>query len=198
MIRRSLPCTLALVGACSTPTAATAPEAPGEVEAASVAEAGAPTPSKGPFADVAFMLGEWRGDEDTSFGRGTGTRSTELVLTGTYMRSANRSEFPPDEKRPNGEVHEDWEIWSFDRALDALVIRQFNSEGFVNQFVQQPAPERPNVLAFETVATENSPPGLRARLVFERLGADEFLETFEIFWPGREEPTVFRNRWRRK
>jgi hypothetical protein len=41
---------------------------------------------------------------------------------------------PPQEKNPEGEVHGHSTMFSYDRARNSLVMRQFHVEGFVNQY----------------------------------------------------------------
>lgn len=59
------------------------------------------------------------------------------MLNSQFIRVQNRSEYPPQEKNPKGEVHEDEGFISYDRARQRLVLRQFHVEGFVNQYVQE-------------------------------------------------------------
>ena len=56
-------------------------------------------------------------------------------MNNTYLKIENHSEFKPTESKPEGEIHEDWGIVSFDQARGLYVYRQFNNEGYVNQYI---------------------------------------------------------------
>jgi hypothetical protein len=96
----------------------------------------------------------------------------------------NESTYPPQEKNPKGEVHQDEGFISFDRARKTLVVRQFHVEGFVNQYAQQPASTAAR-LVFESEAIENIPPGWRARETYVITGPNTFEEIFELAEPGK-------------
>lgn len=107
-------------------------------------------------------------------------RSYERVLGDRYIRGRNASTYPPQEKNPKGERHQDEGWFSFDRTRQRIVLRQFHTEGFVNQYVQDAA-----ALVFTSEAIENIPPGFRARESYTFHGPDELEEVFEIAEPGQ-------------
>jgi len=53
-------------------------------------------------------------------------------------------------------------VFSFDKARGWSVFRQFQVEGYVNQYVADADPQRGRVV-FTSEAIENIPPGYRAR-----------------------------------
>jgi len=53
-----------------------------------------------------------------------------------------RSVYPKQEKNKSGEVHTSMEFWSFDTARKLLILRQFDSLGFVSSYVQDKAASR--------------------------------------------------------
>jgi hypothetical protein len=65
------------------------------------------------------------------------------------------------------------------------VLRQFHVEGFVNQYVAEPADD-PRTLRFVSESIENIPLGFRARETYRIVGPDEFIETFEMAEPGKD------------
>jgi hypothetical protein len=143
-----------------------------------------------------FLVGSWKGDESATFGQGTGERRYRFILQDRYLISENASRFPARADRP-AEAHDDWTIFSYDTARRTYVIRQFNSEGFVNTLVMDPASEVPRKMRFVAETTENAPEGTRVVLEFEVLGEDEFVERFEVRFPGSAAPMAIGNRWRR-
>ena len=96
----------------------------------------AQTPSPDPFTRVNGLIGRWEGMAEGQPGKGTVRREYSKVLNGRFIRVQNRSEYPAQEKNPEGEIHEDEGFLSFDRRRKALMLRQFHVEGFVNQYVK--------------------------------------------------------------
>lgn len=133
--------------------------------------------------DIAPFVGTWKGTSEGQPGRGTVERTYERALGNRFVRVRNRNVYPPQEKNPKGETHEDEGFFSFDRARKLIVLRQFHVEGFVNQYVQQATPSNP--LIFVTESIENISPGWRARETYTFSGADEFEEVFELSAPGK-------------
>ena len=152
-----------------------------------------PAPAADPFEAVAFVVGRWEGTSDGQPGKGTVRREYSRVLNSRFIRVRNRSEYPPQEKNPRGEVHEDEGFLSFDRARKRLVLRQFHTEGFVNQYVQEPG----TTLVFTSEAIENIPAGWRARETYIVHGPDELEEVFELSEPGKSFELYSRTRLKR-
>ena len=93
-------------------------------------------------------------------------------------------------------IHDDWTVFSYDSARETFVLRQFNSEGFVNTFVLQDPSTLPDRMVFVLVASENAS-GARGSLTYARQRDDTFEEVFELTMPGVDSPITIRNRWRR-
>jgi hypothetical protein len=141
-------------------------------------------PAADPFARVAFLIGRWEGTAEGQPGTGTVRREYSRVLNGRFIHVRNRSEYPPQQKNPKGEIHEDEGFLSVDRARKALVLRQFHVEGFVNQYVEDSA-STPSRLVFTSEAIENIPAGWKARETYIVLGPDAFEEVFELAEAGK-------------
>jgi len=161
--------------------------------AAPIAQDGSP----GVWASFEVFVGTWEGDEQATFGRGRGERTYRFILGHQYLLSENRSAFEPQEGVPGGDAHEDWTLFSFDAARQTFIARQFNIEGFVNQFSLDDLSTLPGLMRFTLEHSENAPEGLTGSLTIEMVSADEFLERFEIRWPDNQDPMVIRNHWRR-
>jgi len=136
-----------------------------------------------PFEPIAFMIGRWEGSSEGQPGRATVRREYARTLGGRFIHVRNRSEYPVQEKNPKGEVHEDEGFFSFDRTRKRLVFRQFHTEGFVNQYVQETESTAQRV--FTTESIENIPTGWRARETYVVIGPDEFEEVFELAESGK-------------
>jgi hypothetical protein len=131
------------------------------------------------------LVGKWEGTSEGQPGSGTLTREYRLVLGDRFIEETNRSVYPPQEKNPKGEVHEHRSFFSFDNARKTVVFRQFHVEGFVNQYVLEPA-TKPGVLVFVSEAIENIPKGYRARETYTFVSENAFEEVFEIAEPGKD------------
>ena len=157
---------------------------------------GQPGPPPGDWSAFEFFIGGWTGEESATFGEGRGERTYELVLQDRYLLGRNRSVFPPHDGLPEGDDHEDWTIFSFDSGRDTYILRQFNSEGYVNTFVLDAGSSPPERLVFVLEASENAH-GTRATLTLTRTGADTFDEVFDLTLPGAADSITIRSKWTR-
>jgi hypothetical protein len=154
--------------------------------------------SADPFASIAGLVGRWTTASEGQPGNGTGEREYERVYSGRFIRGRSRATYPPQEKNPKGEVHEDWGLFSYDRGRKQFVLRQFHVEGFVNQYALDRAASNDKTLVFVTESIENIPAGWRARESYRILNNDEFVEIFELAAPGKEFEVYAENRFKRK
>ncbi|HWR35873.1 MAG TPA: hypothetical protein VN622_08410 [Clostridia bacterium] len=152
--------------------------------------------AKSPFDPVKFFVGHWQGTSQGEPGKGKGDRNYEFVFGGKFLRATNKTVYPPQEKNPKGEVHEDVGFFSFDRQRKRLVLRQFHVEGFVNEYVEQEGKDG-KTLAFETERIENIPDGWRARETYRIVSQDEFIEVFELAEPKKEFAVYSQSHWKR-
>ncbi len=134
---------------------------------------------------IKFLVGEWEGTSHGQAGQGKVTRDYAFVLEGRFLQARNKSVYPPQEKNPKGEVHQDWGLFSYDRGRQRLVLRQFHVEGFVNQYVQDTSPDARSTV-FVSEAIENIPKGWRARETYILMNENEFIERFELAEPGKD------------
>ena len=153
-------------------------------------------PQSDPLAPLSALVGQWKGTTEGKPGSGNVEREYTRILGSRFVHVRNRSTYPPQEKNPKGEVHEDAGVFSFDRARRRIVFRQFHSEGFVNQYVLDPE-SKPDRLVMTTEAIENIPVGWRARETYVLTGSDQLEEIFELAEPGKDFEVYSRNRLRR-
>lgn len=148
------------------------------------------------LAPIAPLLGRWTGTSEGQPGKGTVERDYERALGSRFIRVRNRSTYPPQEKNPKGEVHEDEGFFSFDRARKRMLFRQFHIEGFVTTYVHDPD-AKPGTLSFTTEAIENIPAGWRARETYILHDPDDLEEIFELAEQGKEFTLYSRSRLKR-
>jgi hypothetical protein len=149
------------------------------------------------LAPFEFLVGSWSGHETGVAGIGRGTRTYELILDGKYLHAKNTSRFEPQEKNPKGETHNDWQFISCDKMRGKVILREFHSEGFVNQYVLETSAS-PDTFVVVSEALENSPPGLRARLTISKVSNDKFTEQFELAFPNKDFGVLLKNEWTRQ
>jgi hypothetical protein len=147
------------------------------------------------LAQFRFFVGEWTGHETGYAGIGKGERSYELIMNGRYLFQKNVSRFEPQDKNPEGEVHEDWAFFSYDKTREKYVLREFHSEGFVNQYTLEESGD--GRFVFVSEAIENVEPGFRARVTLTATSGDSFDEVFELAHAGKDFEPILKNRWMR-
>ncbi len=140
----------------------------------------------GKLSAVQFFVGSWRGSVHGEPGSGTVEREYEFVLNERFIRERSKSVYPPQEKNPKGETHEEFGFISYDGNRGKYILRQFHLEGFVNQYVEESLTPDGKKLVFVTEAIENIPTGWRARETYQFLNDNEFTERFELAAPGQD------------
>ena len=133
-----------------------------------------------------YFVGSWKGTVKGQPGEGQVEREYRFILDGKFLQAKNKSTYPPQEKNPKGEIHEDLGLYSYDRGSKQFALRQFHSEGFVNQYRQEAAASQSGTLVFLTSGIENIPAGWRARESYRIVSPDEFIEVFELAEPGKD------------
>ena len=151
-----------------------------------------------PWQPIRGLLGSWEGDAKGEPGAGRCEREYRLTLRDKFIQVTNKTTYPPQEKNPKGEVHEDTGFISYDKAARKLVMRQFHVEGFVNHYVLDSVSADGRRVVFVTAAIENIPAGWRARETYDFVSADELVETFALAEPGKDFATYSETRFRRK
>lgn len=154
------------------------------------------SPSPDALAPVRVLIGRWRGTTEGQPGKGNVEREYTPLLGTRFVHVKNQSRYRPQNKNPKGETHEDLGVFSFDKARQRIVLRQFHGEGFVNQYVADAA-TKPGVVVFTSEAIENIAAGWRARETYHMLGPDEIEEVFELAEPGKDFETYSHTRLKR-
>ena len=131
------------------------------------------------------FIGSWQGTGHGEPGTGEYLRTYQFVLNKKFIETRNKSTYGPTAENPNGEVHEDWGYFSYDKMRRTFILRQFHIEGFVNQYKLDSISENGKNLVFVSEAIENIPPGWRARESYEILDSDRIQETFELAEPDK-------------
>ena len=110
----------------------------------------------------------------------------EFELNGTFFSQRDKSVYEPKSPEAKPETREDFGFFSFDKNLRKIVLRQFHSEGFVNEYTLDSMSTDATSLEFVTVRIENLAPGWRAKKSYRILSVDEIEETFSLAPPGKD------------
>lgn len=145
--------------------------------------AAAAAPVEDAWATAKAMAGTWVGTSKGEPGEGTIEIRIEPALGGRFLRLTTASSYRPKPGKTEGERHQDEGFFGQDKRRKTIVFRQFNSEGFVNQYVLDRS--APGELTLVTESIENIAPGWRARETY-RLAGDELHTRFELAAPGKD------------
>ena len=134
-----------------------------------------------------FFIGVWTGEGKGEPGAGKYERSYQWTLDKKFIEVHNKSVYPPSGKnKNNGEVHRDIGYISYDGINKIFKLRQFHTEGFVNQYRLDSISADKKLIVFISETIENIPPGFKARESYTLISQDEFIERFEIAEPGKD------------
>ncbi len=145
-----------------------------------------------------FFVGSWQGTGTGQPGICQVERTYEFVLNGKFLHVKNKSTFPPQDKNPQGQIHEDWGFFSHDNARQTFIYRQFHNEGFVHHSILQSLAPDGKTITFLTENIENIPAGFRGRETYKIISPDEFIEVFELAAPTQEFEVYIESHLRRK
>jgi hypothetical protein len=139
-----------------------------------------------PWASLREFDGKWEGTARGEPGKGVSSREYRFELNGRFLSARNKSVYEPKSPAEKPEVHEDLAMFSYDRALKKVVLRQFHGEGFVNEYTLDSVSSDGKLLEFVTVRIENIAPGWRAKESYRFVSPGELMETFSLAAPGKD------------
>jgi hypothetical protein len=157
-----------------------------------------PSASPDPWVPLRCFVGQWEGDSQGEPGKGKTVRTYAYILKERFIQVTSKSVYPPQEKNPKGETHEDLGFFSYDKAAKKIMLRQFHIEGFVCHYSIESMAEDGRTVVFVSTPIENFIPGWRGRETYRFLNNDELIETFALAGPGKEFATYSETHFRRK
>jgi len=132
------------------------------------------------------FIGTWTGPGEGVDGKGVYERSYKFVFNKKYIELKNRTTYAPTKEKPKGYLHEDIGYFSYDQTRKKFVLRQFHSEGFVNQYILESISPDGRTFTFVTEAIESIPAGWRARETYTFTNSGELIEMFDLAEPEKE------------
>ena len=139
-----------------------------------------------PWTALRFLEGKWDGPTSGEPGKGVSSREFRFDLNGRFLSARNKSVWEPKSPGAKPEIHEDFGMYSYDKALKKVVLRQFHVEGFVNEYTLDSVSGDGKSVEFTTVRIENIAAGWRAKESYRILSPDEFVETFSLAAPAKD------------
>lgn len=143
------------------------------------------------------LIGTWKGTGEGPDGKGTYERTYQRVLNNKYIEVRNKTEYLPTAEKPKGYHHEDFGVISYDKARKKFVFRQFQIEGFVNEYLLESISADGKTITFVTESIENIPAGWRGRETYT-FTENGFTEVFDLAEPGKDFAPYTRARFQRQ
>lgn len=138
------------------------------------------------WAPMRYFIGSWNGEGSGQLGTGKFERNYQWALNGNFIQVRNKAAYPPQEKSPQGEIHEDLGFISYNQLAKRFTLRQLHVEGTVIEYnLESISPDRKRFV-FVSFEIENIPVGWRVREVYQIVSDDEYIETFEMAAPGKD------------
>lgn len=139
-----------------------------------------------PFDRLNFLIGEWSGS-GSGFGNEKSKIESSFTLTmdSKYIEVINDSKFDPTPNNPKGEHHIDKGFISFDGSRKLIVFRQFNVEGYINQYILVDSLSSDKELVFVTESIENFVPGGKAKWTIKKISDSRIETVFDVYFPNR-------------
>jgi hypothetical protein len=155
----------------------------------------APVPSG--LQDLQWLIGDWKGTGEGDPGTSSSERHIASFLDGKYLRVDGRSVYEKQPKNPEGDIHGELGLWSYDRSRQTLVLREFDTLGFVSTYVLDAAASKPDHWVLVAESLVNVPQGWKARYLYTRVSSEEYQEVLELDPDGKGFKPYVTNRFRR-
>lgn len=117
-------------------------------------------------------MGEWNGT-GSGFGNESSTVETffKSVMNDRYIEFKNESWFEPTSNTPE---------------RDLIFIRQFQVEGYINQYILADSLSNDTMLVFESESIENFVPGGKARWTIKKISDNQIETIFDVAFPNSD------------
>jgi hypothetical protein len=138
------------------------------------------------WTPLRYFIGTWSGAGESELGTGLYERNYQWALNGNFIQVRSKAAYAPQEKSPQGEIHEEIGYINYNSIEKKFMLREFHVEGYVNEYKLGPFSPEGKKYVFTSFEIENIPPGWRARETYEILNEDEYIEIFELAPPGKD------------
>ena len=112
---------------------------------------------------INYFRGNWSSVQEACVGIGKADRSYKMVVDSNYLHITNTAYFQPDSTHVTGSDHHDWGLFSYDNTRKKIMLREFNSEGFIIQYILDTISADGKTYIFLSESIENIPEDWQAR-----------------------------------
>jgi len=144
-----------------------------------------------------FLIGKWEGKGTGKWGESTIIREYGYLMGGTYIIGKNISNYEKQSQNPEGEIHDNWDIISYDKGRKKYVLRQFHAEDITNKYATDSSSVFNGKFEFESEEIENFRSGWKAKEVYIFENENSFVEIFYLSAPGKDYSEYVRNTFKR-
>ena len=81
-----------------------------------------------------FLIGKWEGQGVGKYGNSDVTREYEYLMGKTYIIGKNKSTYEKQEQNLQVEIHDNWNIFSYDKHRKKYLFREFQAEDIANTY----------------------------------------------------------------
>ena len=136
------------------------------------------------LSQLDFLIGSWSG-HGKGFGHTSKVWNTyQYVLQDKFIQSQAES-IARDDSGEVIEFHEDMGIFSYDPDREAIILREFYTEGYVNEYVVEAVSGSEGSYIYRGEKSEGSG-GLRAQLRLNLISDDEYEMYLDLARPGED------------
>ena len=153
-----------------------------------------PASADNPLHHLRVLEGSWSGELEGTLGAATGQRRYRFILRDRFLFMVHDRD-PQSPAPPADDAHDEWSIFSYDPERNAIMLREFLVEGFVNTYRCELDLE-PKRLTCESDTASNES-GVILKLRYEFTDLDHFIEMFEIYGSDGVIRVRMDGRWRR-
>ncbi len=144
-----------------------------------------------------YFIGMWIGTGIGKFGQSIVERKYEYFMGATFILAKNKSIYQKQAQNLHGEIHDNWDIISYDKDQSKYVLRQFHAEDIINTYSADSSKIALGIYSFESESIENFRLGWKARETYKILNEDEFIEIFYLSPPNGVWVEYVRNHFKR-
>jgi len=112
---------------------------------------------------IEYFSGNWSSVPEACVGIGKADRVYQMVVDSNYLHISNTAYFQPDSTHKTGSDHHDWGLLSYDQIREKIILREFNSEGFVIHYMIDSISKDGKTYTFLSESIENLAEGWQAK-----------------------------------
>lgn len=147
------------------------------------------------FLGLERLQGVWRGEGEGKWGTSSAVKILAPILDGKVLCRSGRSDYPVQERNPEGEIHQALALIALAAEDSELWLTEYDNEGFVARhrldMARSSAVDR---WVFEFQSGHNLPPAFSARLTLHAPADAELVEHFELDCSGKGHVLYLTNR----